>query len=71
MTLHLVNYEQDCQVDNIAVRLRIPNSKEIEVIEWHSPDGQSLELSWETEDGFAVFTVPTLNVYGLAGIRLN
>jgi hypothetical protein len=71
MTLHFVNYEQDVQVENIAARVRIPEGKVVDAIEWRSPEGQSVQLPWEMEKDFALFTAPRLDVYGVASIRLK
>jgi hypothetical protein len=71
MTLHFVNYEENSQVDGIAVHLRVPEGVQIESIEWRSPDGRQVELDWHLLDGSAVFTVPKLKVYGLASIQLK
>lgn len=71
LTLHFVNYDEGRLIADIAARVKIPQDKKVEAVEWRSPDGDSLALSWEMEDGFAAIEVPTLNVYGLASIRLQ
>lgn len=70
LTLHFVNYERDKAVENIKVQLKIPEGDRLQAVEWRSPDGRKLELNCEMTDGFAVFAVPTLKVYGLVSILL-
>jgi hypothetical protein len=70
--LHWVNYRLGSTVPPTAVTLAIPKGKRITGVELISPDRPSGErLKFETEDGRVRFTMPSLEVYNVAVLKLE
>ncbi len=66
--LHLINYDQEKEklIKDIAVRLKIPEGKQIKEIQWLSPEMEGSEsLPFSVRDQRVSFKVPRLAVYDL------
>jgi hypothetical protein len=70
--LHLLNFKVNEPVTNVAVRMRIPQGKELGEVVVRTPDeGPAQEVKPTVRDGVASFTVPRLNVYDLVLLRMR
>ena len=70
--VHLVNYRDDGPVEDIRIALRLPADCRVEGVSLAGPDhGEDIELEWEQEGREVAFTVPKVDVYEVAVVRLR
>ena len=67
--VHLVNYRIDEPVKDIEVSVRLPASREVESVVLASPQSaEDVRLPFEVRDRCVTFTVPRVDIYGIAVI---
>jgi hypothetical protein len=74
LLVHLLNYDvaRVPRVTNIAVDLKLPESKSVNEVSLLTPDGPGIpNLPFTSKNGRVAFTVPQLATYSLTVIRLN
>jgi len=74
LLLHLVNYDaaRTPSVSNIEASLRLPENAQVENVTLLSPDrAETPPLAYKVHDGMVSFTVPRLETYDMAVIRLR
>jgi beta-galactosidase GanA len=74
LLVHLLNYDvgRTPEVRNIGVSLRVPDGKKVSEVSLLSPDEATEQApSFTVKEGRVVFTVPRLETYTLAIVRLS
>ena len=69
--IHLVNFkaEQKQAIEGIVIRCALPEGKPANAVRFYSPDLSSEKvLDFHMQGSEVVFTVPALNVYGVAAV---
>ena len=70
--LHLINFKLGQPVENVAVRVRIPNGFRLAGAELlDAAGGPPQTLTADKQSGMAALTVPRLNVYGLVLLHMQ
>ena len=65
--LHLVNYRTDEPANNVEVSIRLPASRSVESVTLASPQSaEDVRLPFDVRDRSVAFTVPRVDVYGVA-----
>ncbi|HOZ48033.1 MAG TPA: hypothetical protein PLO37_24210 [Candidatus Hydrogenedentes bacterium] len=69
--VHLVNYHAEGAANDIAISLEPPRHTHATAVELISPEHeQAVPLPFKQEGGMISFTVPTINVYGIAVVTV-
>jgi hypothetical protein len=73
--IHLVNYNVNMELDgkvtpadNISVKFRVPDGKNVAKVTFGSPLSKTKEISYETEDKYITMKIPSFEVYSLATV---
>jgi len=70
--VHLVNYETDKPLKDIAVRVALPKGRDVKSVTLASPDrAAEIAVPFKQEAGFATFTVPGVAVYEIAVVTFS
>ena len=70
--VHLVNYRDDGPIENVEVRLCLPNGRHAQDVRIASPlQPSDTSVAHEEHDGTVVFTIPKINVYAVAQVDLR
>ncbi len=70
--VHLVNYRTDEPANNIEVSVRLPVLRRVASVALASPQtAEDARLPFEVQEGRVIFTVPKLDIYGIAVITLR
>ncbi|GEM_PF-1907184 len=70
--VHLINYRGADPVNDIEVRLRIPDDRRVRDVVLASPERErDLPVTHASEGGFVTFVVPQLDVYEVAVISIE
>lgn len=65
--VHLVNYQTDNPMKDIAVRIALPKGRSAKSITLASPEhAADITVPFKQEAGFATFTVPAVGIYEIA-----
>lgn len=70
--VHLVNYQTDKPLTDIAVRVTLPKGRTVKSVALACPDrAADLTVPCKQEGGFATFTVPSVGVYEIAVVTFT
>jgi len=70
--LHLVNYRTDEPARDIGVSIRLPGPQGVKCVMFASPLQEAdLRLPFEVREGRVEFTVPSVDVYGVAVVTFE
>jgi hypothetical protein len=70
--LHLVNYRTENPVENVAVVIRLPVTRQVEAVTLASPERErDIQLPFEVQDHLVKFTVPQVNTYDIAVVTMK
>jgi hypothetical protein len=70
--VHLINYRADEAIENITVRLRLPDTHRVKAVTLASPEReQDLQLGFEEQAGVVIFGVPRVGVYEIAVVTMK
>ena len=68
--LHWINYQLQSPVSATPVTVAVPPGKRVTGVQLFSPDREATSLKFSVRDGRASFTLPALEVYEIAALRL-
>jgi hypothetical protein len=70
--VHLVNYRPDEPIKNITISLRRPAERHVRDISLASPEREyDIILTFKEQAGVVTFSVPEVNIYGIAVVTLE
>jgi len=70
--LHLVNYQTDSQVKNVAVRIKVPKGRRAKSVTLASPEHEAdIALNFTQGAGSVDFTVPSMGIYEIAVVAME
>ncbi len=70
--LHLVNYRTDEPANNVEISVRLPASRSVASVVLAGPQvAEDIRLPFEVREGSVTFTVPQVDIYGIAIITMK
>jgi hypothetical protein len=70
--VHLVNYRADDPVEDVSIRLRVPDVRRIEAITLVGPERENdLELEFQEQADRVTFRVPQVDTYEIAVVTMH
>ena len=70
--VHLVNYRDDGPVRDVSVRVSVPKGRQVGEVRIAQPLAETDQtVPFENKDGKVTFTVPGVNVYAVAQVRMR